>query len=245
MTSTDLPPGARAVVEHLTDARPAGLVGVWLHGSATAGGLRPDSDVDLLVVTTRSLDDSERSALLEVLLERSGRRATVGPSLPLEVVSVVRGDVVPWRYPPTLDLQYGEWLRDAGIPRPEVAPDLAIVLSAARDAAVPLAGPPLAEVIDAVPPQDLQRAVLDCLPALLDDLVGDERNVLLTLARMVVTVRTGQVVPKDVAADQVADDGPMGEALRRAAAAYRGEVEDDWGDVSEVAAALADEVRRG
>ncbi len=246
MTSTDLPPGARAVVDHLGATRPAGLLGVWLHGSATAGGLRPDSDVDLLLVTSRSLDDAERRDLVGVLLEWSGRRATRGPGRPLEVVSVVRDDVLPWRYPPTRDFLYGEWLREALAaepPRAEPSPDLAVQLAAARASSVPLLGPPLADVLDEVPPVDVRRAVQDALPELLADLVGDERNVLLTLARMVVTVETGAVVPKDVAAEQVADDGPVGDALRLAAAAYRGEARDDWGPVGDVAEALAARVR--
>jgi streptomycin 3"-adenylyltransferase len=35
------------------------------------------------------------------------------------------------------------------------------------------------------------------------DWLGDERNVLLTLARMIVTVEAGEVVPKDEAARRV------------------------------------------
>ncbi len=238
------------MLAHLRDARPAGLVGVWLHGSATAGGLRPDSDVDLLLVTTSSLDATERGDLVGVLLEWSGRRATRGPGRPLELVSVVRSDVVPWRYPPTCDLLYGEWLRDdvaAALPGREAAPDLAVLLAAARSTAVPLIGPALADVVADVPAEDLAQAVLDCVPRLLDGLAGDERNVLLTLARMVVTRRTGTVVPKDVAAEQVARlvDADAAEALRLAAAAYRGEADDDWSGrpVSALAERLAALVR--
>jgi streptomycin 3"-adenylyltransferase len=240
------------VVEHLAATRPAGLVGVWLHGSATADELRPDSDVDLLLVTTRSLQEGERRDLVDVLLQWSGRRATRGPGRPLEVVSVVRRDVVPWRYPPTCDLLYGEWLRDevaVALPRAEPSPDLAVLLAAARGTAVPLVGPDLADVVPAVPPDDLRRAVLDALPDLLADLVGDERNVLLTLARMVVTLRTGLIVAKDLAAEDVASttSGPTSEALGLAAAAYRGEADDEWGDVpvEQVAADLAALVRAG
>jgi hypothetical protein len=36
----------------------------YLHGSAVTGGLRPDSDLDLLVVTRRSLPEAERRAIV-------------------------------------------------------------------------------------------------------------------------------------------------------------------------------------
>lgn len=63
------------------------------------------------------------------------------------------------------------------------------------------------------------EALPDLLPDLLTDLVGDEHNVLLTLARMIMTLHTGAVVPKDVAAEQVADEsaGPVADALHLAA----------------------------
>ncbi|MDQ0373940.1 aminoglycoside adenylyltransferase domain-containing protein [Cellulomonas humilata] len=50
----------------------------------------------------------------------------------------------------------------------------------------------------AAPVADLRRSIDDSLEPLLDGLVGDERNVVLTLARMVVTLETGAIVSKDV-----------------------------------------------
>ena len=47
-----------------------------------------------------------------------------------------------------LDLLYGEWLRDevaVALPRREEAPDLTVLLAAARDTAVPLTGRALAD----------------------------------------------------------------------------------------------------
>ena len=52
-----------------------------------------------------------------------------------------------------------------------------------------------------MPPADLARASLADLDALLADLPGDTRNVVLTLARIWATVDTGQILSKDAAAD--------------------------------------------
>ena len=54
-----------------------------------------------------------------------------------------------------------------------------------------------------MPAADLAHAVVDGIPALLADLDHDTRNVLLTLARILVTVETGEIVAKDEAAERV------------------------------------------
>ncbi len=242
------------VVARLVDLDVGGLVAVHLHGSAVSGGLRPDSDVDLLVTTRRSLVRVEREAVMDLVLRRSGRRATDGPSRPLELTCVVLDDVRPWRYPPRCDLLYGEWLRDelgeGTLPAPHPDPDLAVALTTTLQHGTTLHGPDPAELFDPVPGADLRRAVADGLGRLLDDLVGDERNVLLTLARMVVTLETGEIVPKDVAAHRVAVGLRSSDRrlLELAAAAYTGDSPDDWTLERAAAAAtarrLAEQVRR-
>mgnify|MGYP000902866182 CR=1 FL=1 len=49
------------------------LVGVYLYGSAVTGGLRPNSDVDILVITNRGLSERTRRELAEKLMQISGR----------------------------------------------------------------------------------------------------------------------------------------------------------------------------
>ncbi|MDF8265660.1 aminoglycoside adenylyltransferase family protein [Luteipulveratus flavus] len=246
-------PAVSQVLAHCDEHDPGGVLGVHLYGSAVAGGLRPDSDVDLLLLTERALTASERSALTQVLLDHSGRRARRTPGRPVELTCIVRSSVAPWAYPPMSDYQYGEWLRDealAGDPLgPKPSPDLAVLLTQARADSVALRGAALSDVTADVPPADLRRAVLDSLDPLLADLDGDERNVLLTLARMVVTLESGRIVAKDVAAAEIgatlteADRGTLDLARR----AYLGEAHDDWThrrtDARVTAAALAARIR--
>ncbi|MFD8009110.1 aminoglycoside adenylyltransferase family protein [Streptomyces sp. NPDC058955] len=174
------------------------------HGSAVLGGLRPTSDVDVLVVLTRHTTEAERRALTDALLAVSGARAHRGPARPVELSLVVHADVRPWRYPPVCEYLYGEWLRDdyeAGLtPAPAPCPDLAPLLTMARAGDVPLWGPRPTELFDPVPAADLRAAIVAGVPDLLADLDGDTRNVLLTLARIHTTLRTGRIFSKDEAA---------------------------------------------
>lgn len=228
----------QAVIDRLTrhfeEHDPGGLLGFYLYGSAVLGGLRPNSDVDFLMVTERSLSVGERQGLLGFLFQFSGRRATVAPGRPLELTSVVLGDVVPWTYPPRCDFRYGEWLRtefaDGRLPQPHIAPDLVVVLTTVQQHALVLRGPAPGELLRPVPASDLRRSMHDGLAPLLDDLVGDERNVLLTLARMLVTLESGEIVAKDEAVRRILPGLRHSDrsVLALAAGGYVGQSDDDW-----------------
>lgn len=216
-------------------------LGGYLHGSTATGRQQPTSDTDLLFVTARPITREERRALVTGIMPLSGRRAAGGPDRPVELTIVVQDDVRPWRLPPFRDFQYGEWERDgyeagdlpARQPDPDLAPLLTMVLAAGRAAF----GPPPATLLDPVPPGDLVRAVAGMAPGLRADLENDTRNVLLTLARILVTVETGRLVAKDEAADVVRPrlEPTCGAVLTRARDAYHGP---DYGSFDDVVADL-------
>lgn len=247
----------QAVINRLTGLLdrhdPGGVLGLYLYGSAAVSGLRPNSDIDLLMITERSLTVDEREGLVEFLFQFSGRRASVTPGRPLELTSAVRDDLVPWSYPPRCDFLYGEWLRtefaDGRLPQPHVAPDLAVLLTTLQQHALVLRGPDPADLLRPIPASDLRRSLHDSLPPLLDDLVGDERNVLLTLARMLVTLKTGEIVAKDEAVRRILPVVAESDrsVLTLAAGGYLGQRQDDWSrkqqEAHETAAHLATQIR--
>jgi predicted nucleotidyltransferase len=224
------------------------VVGAYLHGSAVLGGLRPSSDLDVLVVVARPTTDAQRRAIVARLLEMSGRRAYRGPARPVELTIVRASEVRPWHSPPTVDLLYGEWLRDGfergEVPEPAPMPDLApeIALTLQGDAA--LFGPPPAELLDPVPPADLRRAVVAGVPSLLADLETDTRNVLLTFARIWFTLETGIIGSKDQAAEWAIERLPEQHrgVLDRARELYLEGADDDWTPVMPAVLAHADVV---
>ncbi|WP_206022246.1 aminoglycoside adenylyltransferase family protein [Billgrantia bachuensis] len=203
-TGQSLPKEAKAAYDIIARELGGSVVGGYLFGSALVGGLRPNSDVDVLAIVSQPPNEQARRRLVEALMRVSGSPANDGSPRPLEVTLLCRQSLVPWRYPPRSELVYGEWLRDefarGRIPPAADDPDLAVVLATARQASFALHGPELAELIEPVPEADLRRAIVDSLPGLIEGLRGDERNVLLTLARMWMTLETGEITPKDVAA---------------------------------------------
>ena len=185
------------------------LLGIWLYGSAVSDRLRPDSDIDLLAITRRRLSRDEKHAIVDGLMPISGRITRPAGWRPLDISVVALDDVQPWRYPPRIDLQYGEWRRaefESGSAfDPADSSDLVIALSSARESSRTIHGSHLHELVDPIPANDLRRAMLDELAGLLDDLADDTRNVILTLARIWVTLETGRVVSKADAATYVID----------------------------------------
>lgn len=228
------------LVAELRPALPQQLLGLYLCGSAARGELTPHSDIDLLAVTERSLDQAQREALTAALLRISGwsghgeQFPEAANRRPVEFSVFVLGDIDHGSYPPRADFQYGEWLRaeflSGAVPQPFEDPDLLLLLEDARQNHRPLSSPDLQTFLASPPPGLLSRACRDALPALLKDLRTDTRNVLLTLARMAVTVSTGRIVAKDDAAAHLTPALSQAESalLLRAAEEYRGATVVDW-----------------
>lgn len=124
-----------------------------------------------------------------------------------------------------------------------------MLLTTLQQHALVLRGPDPADLLRPVPASDLRRSLHDSLWLLLDDLVGDERNVLLTLARMLVTLETGEIVAKDEAVRRIlpAVRDSDRSVLALAAGGYLGQREGDWshmhGEAYETAAHLATRIR--
>ena len=211
------------------------LCAVYLHGSAVTGGLRPSSDVDLLVVIDQPTTLAIRALLVAELPRISGRHPAKpeGPR-PIELIVFQRTELLSAAYPTRSEFLYGEWLRDeyeaGAVPNPVSDPDFTLLLAQARAAATALIGPAPSELLPVISDADIRRAIGGALPGLLGNLQGDERNVLLTLARMLQTLTTREFVPKDVAAEWAMPRLPAETAslLALARDAYLGTATDDW-----------------
>ncbi len=250
LNNKTIPKEATQALEIILESLGSAVVGVYLFGSAVKGGLRINSDVDVLVVVNHRLPEITRRELVARLMLVSGKIGNTDSVRPLEVTVINRVDVVPWRYPPKNEFIYGEWLRDeieqGLIPEPTYDPDLAIVLNQVRSNSISLVGHNASEILDPVPMTDIRRAIMESLPGLIEGIKGDERNVILTLARMWLTAAVGEISPKDVAAEWAIPKLPKEQAalLDLARKAYRGEYVDKWEGLNSEVAVLVNHMKK-
>ena len=245
------------LVEGVRDVLGDDLVGAYLHGSAVLGGFRPDSDVDIIIVSERRTTADEKRRLIDLLLSISGARASLLPGRPIELDIVVESEVRPWRYPPTFDLHYDELLRErfeSGELEPWTSTtnqDLASVVTMVLLGDKPLAGPQPKQVFDPVPRSDYIDAILRDIETVDEFLPWDTRNVVLTLARIWSAVATEEVYSKEGAARWALSRLPQQHqvVLEHARAAYSGEAKDSWDDIGPQVRAYANhvvsEIKRG
>ena len=211
------------------------LVGMYLHGSAALGGLRPGSDLDVIAVSARRLTDGEKQRLASRLGEISKKPRSLDFDL------VVQSEIRPWRYPPPFDFHYSEWW--PGMRDRDTNTDLAVLITILlAGGGAPLYGPAPATVFDAVPENDFRRTTLAAADEVVRDIEGDTRNVVLTLARIWTSLETGEVLRKDRAATWVLERLPDEHkpVLERARSLYPEGSRGTWDDLrDEVAAYVA------
>ena len=234
----------------LQDVLGHALIGAYLHGSAVLGGLQAFSDLDVLAVSARQMTHREKERLVARLLAVSGADLAAVPPRPVELTIVVSSEIRPWRYPPSMDFQYGEWWREE-FERGEIDPwpsrtnrDLTLLVTMALLGEATLAGPPPSEVFDPVPKADFIDALVAGIDASVDDIDWDTRNVVLTLARIWNGVATGAVQSKDAAAEWALPRlAPEHRAvLARAREIYLGTEEEYWDDMQDAIPPFADAV---
>ena len=162
----------------------------------------------------------------------------------MKITVMNQNDLSPWHFPPKCEYMYGEWLRDeiiAGqIPQAGYDPDVAILLWQARKCSKTLKGIDAEKLIPQIPFSEIPKAIQDSIPGLIHNFTGDERNVLLTLARMWYTLETGEISTKDSAAEWVLSKlpGDLAPLLQIAKDAYLGNVSDHWDSTKDEAIML-------
>lgn len=191
------------------------LLAIHLYGSAIEGGLRAYSDIDLLVTIDKTIDDETRKELMRILLSCSATPGSDPIRRALEVTVINYADIVPWKYPPKREMQFGEWLRHDildGIFEPAIIDvDLCILLRKIRTRSIPIFGESAANLFDPVPDSDFMTTLQSTLDIwnTQEDWFGDERNIILTIARIWYSAVTGDIGSKEEASSWLIDRLPI------------------------------------
>lgn len=207
-TSFQIEQALKILQQHFSNS----LVAVYLHGSSVSGGLKPTSDIDILAVIENAVNKETRKQLIHDLMGVSGLYP-IDPEgrRPLEVAIFSTQELSIHSYPAECEFIYGEWLRDdfekGEFGHSSQDPEFTLILAQAQREAIKLYQS-IDYMIPATDIQYVKQAMLDSLPNLLSSLDGDERNVLLTLARMWNTMISEQFVSKDSAANWAMDIVP-------------------------------------
>lgn len=217
------------------------LLGFYLYGSTTLGGLQKYSDIDLLVVSNRPTALKEKTILVKNLLQISGVYMK-SHKLPIEMTFVVHSDISPWHYPPHFDFQYGDWLRqefEVGNMEPwpnKEMPQLAIMLTQLLLAHEVIFGPNPSQLIEKIPYYDFMTAISSSLDSLMEELHSDTRNVLLTYARIWYTTTTDSICSKSTAATKAIEKLPKEyqPVMQRALAICLGKEKEYWDDIKDL-----------
>ncbi|WP_079846972.1 aminoglycoside adenylyltransferase family protein, partial [Salmonella enterica] len=183
------------------------LRAIHLYGSAVAGGLKPNSDIDLLVTICQPLTETQRATLMQELLALSSPPGASAEKRALEVTVVLYSQLVPWCFPPAREMQFGEWLREdicQGIYEPAQQDwDIVLLITQILETSIPLKGERAERLFTPAPVAQLLKALrypLDLWQSTAD-VQGDEYHIVLTLARIWYTLSTGRFTSKDAAAD--------------------------------------------
>jgi predicted nucleotidyltransferase len=238
------------VVAALQDVLGDDLIGAYLHGSAVLGGFRARSDIDVLAVSARRMNLHQKERLVARLLDMSGPDPAAAPPRPIELTIVVGSEIRPWRYPPTMDFQYGEWWRErfeGGEVEPwpsRTNPDVAVLVTMTILGDATVAGPPPVSVFDPVPRADFTEALVAGIWGLLEDVETDTTNVVLTLARIWNGVVSATVQSKDSAAEWALPrlDPEHRAVLAHARDRYLGVTDEGWNELRDQIRPFADKV---
>ncbi len=132
MANIEIPDEAKKAQSVVDGVLGDSISGIYLFGSAVVGGLKRDSDVDILVAVANPPSFEQNRTLVSELMNVSGAIGNPQAIRPVELTVITVSDVVPWQFPPRAEFVYGEWLREefeaGSVPEAARDPDLAIVL---------------------------------------------------------------------------------------------------------------------
>lgn len=90
-------------IDIITEQLGSNFIGIYLYGSLAMNCFNPkNSDIDIIVVTSKQIDLFSKKKIIEELLVLSNN------PYPIEVSFIIFDDLKEWKYPTPFDLHYSE-----------------------------------------------------------------------------------------------------------------------------------------
>ena len=203
------------------------LTGIYVHGSIAFGCFRwESSDIDFLAVVETPLTQTEKEALIRVLLELD----SFAPAKGFEMSVILRSACMPFADPTPYELHYSNayrasYQRDlAGTCRSLQGydPDLAAHITVINHVGITLCGLPREQVFAPVPCESYLRSLWYDIENAESEAERDPVYFTLNLCRIAAYLQNGQVLSKQQGGKwglaHLPEDAPL---IRAALAAYR------------------------
>lgn len=177
------------------------LTGIYVHGSIAFGCFRWEtSDIDFLAVVNEKISQSQKEALIRVLLELDA----FAPPKGFEMSVVLRSACMPFQDPTPYELHYSNAYRADY--QQELAqtcrrlhgydPDLAAHMTVVCNAGIVLCGLPVKDVFAPVPPKCYLKSLWYDIENAAQEIVNDPVYYVLNLCRVLAFAEEGLVLSK-------------------------------------------------
>ena len=177
------------------------LVGVYLHGSSVMGCFNPQkSDIDLIIVVSHPLTDSEKRKYTDMVVEFNA----MGPAKGIEMSIVLRDVCKPFVYPTPFELHFSaghlnwykddptEYIRRMNGTDKDLAAHFTIINKRGRC----LYGTPIEDVFAEVPSDDYMDSIWFDIKGAAEEITENPMYLILNLARVLAYKEDGLVLSK-------------------------------------------------
>ena len=177
------------------------LVGVYLHGSSVMGCFNPQkSDIDLIIVVSHPLTDSEKRKYTDMVVEFNA----MGPAKGIEMSIVLRDVCKPFVYPTPFELHFSaghlnwykddptEYIRRMNGTDKDLAAHFTIINKRGRY----LYGTPIGDVFAEVPSDDYMDSIWFDIKGAAEEITENPMYLILNLARVLAYKEDGLVLSK-------------------------------------------------
>jgi len=182
------------------------FIGMYLHGSLANGGFDQDSDIDVIVVTATDVSVEAFAALAD--MHEQITKIDSPWAIQLEVSYIPQAALRRFdrgnNLHPHMDRGHDEVLH-----RLAHESDWIVQRHILRERGIVITGPDPRTLVDPITPEDLRQAVVDVLPLWLNPVLNEPSKIrargyqsffVLSLCRVLYTLKYGEIIPKQVAA---------------------------------------------